>query len=186
MKHLLKLVTTFALGVFVVVSCQEKNNTASVEKPVVTAEMYSVTVNSDNGEVVFKFTEPGLNPSWTVKAPDGTKESFYDREITKKYEVAGIYSGTLVAFGEGGESDPVEFSFNPLGEVDATLSQTENILISQPWKPYDLIYYGGEGETYWEWNTEIPASAADDRLTFHKDGKFELNLGTNTKIFNDM
>ena len=186
MKHLLKLVTTFALGVFVVVSCQEKNNTASVEKPVVTAEMYSVTVNSDNGEVVFKFTEPGLNPSWTVKAPDGTKESFYDREITKKYEVAGIYSGTLVAFGEGGESDPVEFSFNPLGEVDATLSQTENILISQPWKPYDLIYYGGEGETYWEWNTEIPASAADDRLTFHKDGKFELNLGANTKIFNDM
>ena len=68
----------------------------------------------------------------------------------------------------------------------ATLSQTENILISQPWKPYDLIYYGGEGETYWEWNTEIPASAEDDRLTFHKDGKFELNLGANTKIFNDM
>ena len=190
MKHLFKSMILVALGAFMIVSCQENPAPAPVEKPVVTDAMYSVTVNAEKGEVTFKFIDQDLSPYWTITDPNKSKESFYDREITKKYEVPGIYTGQLVAFGEGGESDPVEFTFNPLGEeVDATLSTTENILISQPWKPYNLVYYGGsvEDETYWEWDSQsIPDQAADDRLTFHKDGKFELDMGENTDVFNDM
>lgn len=188
MKHLFKSMILAALGALMIVSCQEKPAPKPAEKPVVTEAMYSVTVNSETGEVTFKFNEPDLNPYWTITDPNKTKESFYDREKTVKYEIPGIYTGQLVAFGEGGESDPVQFSFNPLGEeVDETLTPAENILISQVWKPYTIVYYGGEGDTYWEWDSEsVPASAADDRLTFKKDGKFELNLGGNTAIYHDM
>ena len=173
-----------------IVSCQEKPTNEPAEKPVVTEAMYSVTVNTETGEVTFKFLETDLNPYWTITDPNKATESFYDREKTVKYEIPGIYTGKLIAFGEGGESDPVQFSFNPLGEaVDETLTPTENILISQAWKPYTIVYYGGsvEDETYWEWDSgSVPASAADDRLTFKKDGKLELNLGENTAIFHDM
>ena len=179
-----------ALGALAIVSCQDKPAPEPAEKPVVTESMYSVTVNTETGEVTFKFLEPDLNPYWTITDPNKAVESFYDREKTVKYEVPGIYTGSLVAFGVGGESDPVKFSFNPLGEeVDETLTATENILISQPWKPYTIVYYGGtvEDETYWEWDSEsVPASAADDRLTFKKDGSFELNLGEDTAIYHDM
>ena len=99
-----------------IVSCQEKPTPEPAEKPVVTDAMYSVTVNSETGEVTFKFNEPDLNPYWTITDPNKTKETFYDREKTVKYEIPGIYTGELVAFGEGGESDPVQFTFNPLGE----------------------------------------------------------------------
>ena len=180
-----------ALGALMIVSCDKKEDDKKpVEKPVVTEAMYSVTVNTATGEVTFKFTEVDLNPYWTVVNPNGAKDTFYDREVTKKYEIPGIYTGTISAFGAGGESDPVQFTFNPLGEkVDDTLTATENILISQPWKPYTIVYYGGsvEDETYWEWDSgTVPASAADDRLTFKKDGAFELNLGENTAIYHDM
>lgn len=171
------------------VSCDnQKDDPTPAEKPVVTEAMYSVTVNTETGEVTFKFLETDLNPYWTITNPNKVTESFYDREKTVKYEIPGIYTGKLVAFGEGGESDPVQFSFNPLGEeVDETLTPTENILISQAWKPYTIVYYGGEGEEYWEWDSgSVPASAADDRLTFKKDGKLELNLGENTAIYHDM
>ena len=85
-----------------VVSCQEKPTPEPAEKPVVTADMYSVTVNSETGDVTFKFVAADLDPYWTVVDPNGAKESFYDREITKKYEVPGLYTGSIVAFGEGG------------------------------------------------------------------------------------
>ena len=187
MKHLFKSMILAALGALMIISCKEKPTPDPVEKPVVTADMYSINVNAETGEVTFKFIEVDLNPYWTVVDPNGTTETFYDREVTKKYEIPGLYVGKLVAFGAGGESDPVDFTFNPLGEVDNTLSATENILISQPWKPYDIIYYGGEGETYWEWDSgEVPGSAIDDRLTFQKDGKFVLDLGENTAIYHDM
>ena len=188
MKHLFRSMIVAALGALLIISCQEKPDNVPAEKPVVTADMYSVTVNKATGEVTFKFLPADLNPFWTIVDPNKTQESFYDREITKKYEIPGVYTGTIVAFGEGGQSDPLQFSFNPLGEdVDATLTETENILISQAWKPYTIVYYGGEGDEFWEWDSEsVPASAADDRLTFKKDGKFELNLGENTAIYHDM
>lgn len=188
MKHLFKSLILSALGAVILVSCQDKPEPEPVQKPVVTDSMYSVTVNTETGEVTFKFLDEDLNPYWTISDPNKSTESFYDREITKKYEVPGIYTGQIVAFGEGGESDPVEFTFNPLGEeVDVTLSATENILISQTWRPYDVIYYGGEGEGYWEADTGwIPEQAADDLLTFHKDGKFELDMGENTDVYNDI
>ena len=188
MKHSFKLMILAALGALMIVSCKKPDDDPVPVKPVVTESMYSVTVNTETGEVTFKFTDADLNPYWTVVDPNKKSESFYDREITKKYEVPGIYTGQIVAFGEGGESDPVSFSFNPLGEaVDATLTETENILISQAWKPYTIVYYGGEGDGYWEWDSEsVPASAADDRLTFKKDGTFVLNLGEDTAIYHDM
>lgn len=190
MKQFLNLMIMAAIGALLIVSCQEKSNPGPVGKPVVTETMYSVTVNAETGEVTFKFLEPDLNPYWTITDPNRSSESFYNREKTVKYEIAGIYTVKLTAFGEGGESDPVQFYFNPSGvEVDATLSLTENILISQTWKPYTIVYYGGskEDDSYWEWDSKsVPASAADDRLTFKKDGKFELNLGKNTAIYHDM
>ena len=73
-----------------IVSCEKKPAPAPAEKPVITADMYSVTVNQETGEVTFSFTYADLDPYWTVVDPNGGKESFYDRTITKKYEVPGF------------------------------------------------------------------------------------------------
>lgn len=189
MKHLIKLMTAAFLGAALLTACnQGKKDEPIPEKPVVTSDMYSVTADAESGEVVFRFTADGLSPFWTVTEPSGLKSTFTDRDVTKTYKVKGVYNGTIVAYGTGGQSDPVAFSFT-IGNatpVDPSLSPTENILISETWKILTYGYYGGEGEEYWEWyDSSAPASAADDRLTFGKGGAFTLDLGENKSVYND-
>ena len=126
-----------------IVSCGEKPTPTPAEKPVVTADMYSVTVNQETGEVTFSFTYADLDPYWTVVDPNGGKESFYDRTITKKYEVPGVYTGSLVAFGEGGESDPVQFNFNPLGASKyKSLDKANEISALKPYTEAQMKAFG--------------------------------------------
>ena len=185
MKHLLKLMTFAALAALLAISCGKENQEdPTPTKPVVTADMYSVTANPETGEVVFKFTANGLSPFWTITDPTGTKTTFTDREVTKTYTVKGTYKGSLIAYGDGGQSDPVDFTFT-VGAVDPSLSATENILISNTWKIRYYGWYGGEGEEFWDYHEKAPVAAADDRMTFKKGGAFELNLGEDKHVYND-
>lgn len=187
MKHLFKLMTVVLLGSLLAASCKDNNDPVTPEKPVVTADMYSVTVNAETSEVLFKFTANGLSPFWTVTDPAGTKTTFTDREVTKTYKARGEYKGSLIAYGDGGQSDPVEFSFTigSSAPVDPTLSTTENILVSTTWKLRLFGWYGGEGEDFWDYHEKVPAPAADDRLTFKKGGAFVLDMGENKRVYND-
>ena len=112
MKHLFKLMTLATLGTLLAAACNKnKKDEPLPEKPTVTADMYTVTANAQTGEVVFKFTAEGLSPFWTVTEPSGQKTTFTDREVTKTYTAKGVYNGTLIAYGTGGQSDPAPFSF---------------------------------------------------------------------------
>ena len=192
MKHILRLMTVAALATLFAVSCKKDgadntSNNTTAQKPVVTADMYSVTANAETGEVVFKFTASDLSPFWTVVEPSGNKTTFTEREVTKTYKAKGEYKGNLIAYGTGGQSDPAEFTFT-IGKAtpaDPELSATENILISCTWKIRSYGYYGGEGEGYWEWFEDAPAFAADDRFVFEKGGAFKMNLGEDKRVYND-
>lgn len=189
MKNLLKLMTFAALGALLAISCgkEEKKEDPTPQKPVVTADMYSVVADAESGEVVFKFTGEGLSPFWTVIDPSGTKTTFTDREVTKTYKTKGNYKGNLIAYGTGGQSDPVEFTFSigSTAPVDPELSATENLLISETWKIRHFGWFGGEGEEFWDYHEKVPSQAADIRMTFKKGGAFELNLGGSTAVYND-
>lgn len=175
-----------ALGAMAIAACNKPTEEPTPQKPVVTAEMYSVTANSESGEVTFKFTATDLNPYWTVTDPKGTKTTFTDREVTKTYEVNGEYKGSIAAFGQSGQSDPVEFTFSIARVIDPALSETENTLMAQSWKPYQYGYCADETTDWWDWLAgPAPEMSADDVFTFAKDGKFILDLGANKDIFYD-
>lgn len=185
MKKTVKMALAIALGALVLAACQNKEE-KPLEKPVVTAEMFSVSADSQAGVVNFKFTADGLSPYWTVVDPKGIKSTFTDRETTKTYEVNGDYSGTIIAFGDGGQSDPVEFTFSISVPVDPTLSQTEMFLMANSWKPYHYGYCADPTVDWWDWEAgPVPGNSADDILTYGKDGIFTLNLGNDILVFND-
>lgn len=188
MKNIIRLMTLAAVATLFAISCDKKNDTpATPEKPVVTADMFSVTANAETGEVVFKFLPTDLSPFWTVTDPSNNKTTFTEREVTKTYKAKGNYKGNIIAYGNGGQSDPVEFTFS-IGSttpVDPALSATENILISETWKIRKYGWYGGEGDDYWEWFEKVPTQAENIRMAFKKGGAFELNLGGATSVYND-
>jgi len=188
MKKLFKLMTFVALGTLSCGKDDEKDTPA--EKPVITEDMYSVTANGETGEVVFAFLSDALSPFWTVIDPTGNKTTFTDRNVTKTFKTKGLYKGNLIAYGTGGQSNPVEFNFS-IGSyipVDPSLSPTENVLVSQTWKLYRYGYYSEE------WSDEdnaklgnlpIPSCAADDRMIFEKGGAFKLDQGADKTVYND-
>ena len=188
MKNILKLMTLAAVATLFAISCGKKDNTPDTpEKPVVTADMFSVTANAETGEVVFKFLPTDLSPFWTVFDPSNNKTTFTEREVTKTYKAKGNYKGNIIAYGNGGQSDPVEFTFS-IGSttpVDPALSATENVLISETWKIRKYGWFGGEGDDYWDWFEKVPTQAENIRMAFKKGGAFELNLGGATSIYND-
>ena len=187
MKQLFKLMTLAAVSTLLLACGGKKDNTTPAAKPVVTAEMFSVTANAETGDVTFKFVPTDLSPFWTVIDPSNNKTTFTDREVTKNYKAKGNYKGSIIAYGTGGQSDPVEFSFS-IGSttpVDPTLSATENILISETWKIRKYGWYGGEGDDYWDYFEQVPTQAADIRMTFKKGGAFVLDLGGATVVYND-
>lgn len=192
MKALKLLAAAFAATVLFV-ACNDKKDTQELSAPVITNDMWSVTV--DGNTVHFTFAASGdLSPFWKVSAPNGTAVDLgadvRSSDFTKTFEVNGLYSGTLVAFGSAGQSAPVNFTFSIGGSnVDITdpgKSTFWNILVSKTWK---LASYG-----YWgpEWAPEkiklgldIPACLADDRLTFKADGTFVLDPGDNATLYDD-
>lgn len=185
MKQFFKLILISALGAAMTISCKEKEE-APAQKPVVTAEMYSVNANEQTGEVVFSFKGTDLKPYWTVTDPKGTKDTFTEAEFTKTYDVNGLYTGSIVAFGQGGQSDPVEFSFTIAIPADPTISETEKILMSTTWKYYHYGWCADAQAEWWAWEENgIPSSSADDRLTFGKDGAFTLDLGEDKAVYNE-
>lgn len=188
MKNILKLMTLAAVATLFAISCGKKEDTpATPEKPVVTADMFSVTANAETGDVVFKFLPTDLSPFWTVIDPSNNQTTFTEREVTKTYKAKGNYKGNIIAYGNGGQSDPVEFTFSigSTAPVDPTLSATENILISETWKIRKYGWYGGEGENYWDYFELVPSQAAGIRMTFKKGGALVLNLGGATVVYND-
>lgn len=185
MKHLFKFILISALGAAMISSCKEKEGPAA-QKPVVTADMYSVTANEQTGEVVFSFKGEGLSPYWTVTDPNGVKATFTDMNVTKTYEVNGLYTGSIIAFGQSGQSDPVEFSFTISIPVNPTVSETEKLLMSTTWKCYHYGWCADAQADWWEYEeSSVPSSSADDRLIFGKDGVFTLNLGDDKAIYNE-
>lgn len=186
MKSIFKLMTIAALGAMFV-ACGDKNNSGVPEgKPVITPEMYSVTANAETGVVVFQFLNDNLSPFWSVKDPNNQEITFTDRNVTKTFELKGLYSGSLIAFGAAGQSDPAEFNF-VVGnsDWDPNLSYTQNVLLVNTWKPYYLGWYGGEGEDYWSWREKVDTYLADDRVVFKKDGKLEWNQNGTFQVYND-
>ena len=97
MKHLLKLMTIAALGALLAVSCGKNDGNTILPKPIVTADMYSVTVHSETGEVDFSFTGDALSSFWTVVEPVGITTSFNGREVSWLDDVESI---------EPSENDP--------------------------------------------------------------------------------
>lgn len=184
MKHFFKLLTFAALSALLFSCGGNSKVDPTPQKPVVTSDMYSVTANAETGAVVFKFTGSNdLSPFWTVIDASKNKTTFTDREVTKTFK-KGSYTGSLIAYGASGQSDPVEFTFT-IGNADPTLSDTENVLISCTWRPYHMGWYGGEGEGYWEWEEGVGDYLADDRVDFKKDGKLVWNQGETLKVYND-
>lgn len=188
MRIIFKLMTLTAVATLFAISCGKNDNKPETpEKPVVTADMFSVTANAETGEVVFKFLPTELSPFWTVFDPSNNKTTFTEREVTKTYKAKGTYKGNIIAYGNGGQSDPVEFTFSigSTAPVDPTLSATENLLLSETWKIRKYGWYGGEGENYWDYFELVPSQAAGIRMTFKKGGALVLNLGGATVVYND-
>ena len=117
MKHLLKLMTIAALGTLLAASCGKDNGNTILQKPVITEDMYSVSVNNETGEVVFSFTAESMSSFWTVTEPVGITTCFNGREVTKAFKSNGLYTCSLIAYGKKGQSDPVPFQFTIEGFV---------------------------------------------------------------------
>jgi len=186
MKNIFKLMTVAALCAALAACGDKGKENQPAGKPVVTPEMFSVTANAETGVVIFQFLEASLNPFWTVKDPNNASITFTDRNVTKTFELKGLYSGTLVAFGSAGQSDPVEFNF-VVGnsEWDPNLSYTENVLMANTWRPYYIGWWGGEGDEYWDWEDKAPGYLFDDRIVFKKGGAIEWNQAETFKIYDD-
>lgn len=187
MKNIFKLMTVAALCA-ALSACGEKDpGTQPSGKPVITPDMFSVNPNAETGVVVFQFLNASLTPFWTVTDPNNSSITFTDRNVTKTFELKGLYSVSLVAFGAAGQSDPVTTNF-VVGnsEWDPDLSFTENVLMANTWKPYYIGWWGGEGEEYWDWEDKAPGYLFDDRIVFKKGGAIEWNQAETFKVYDDV
>ena len=109
MKHLLELMT---IGALLAVSCAKNGgNETMPQRLAVTEDMYSVTADAETGEVRYSFTADALQAFWTVTEPSGMTTSFNGSDVMKTYKKKGLYTGSLIAYGKAGQSDPVEFNF---------------------------------------------------------------------------
>ena len=185
MKHLLKLMTFAALGALLAVSCGKNDGNTILPKPVVTADMYSVTVHSETGDVDFAFTGDALSSFWTVVEPVGITTCFNGREVTKTFKSNGVYECTLIAYGKAGQSDPVPFTFTIEGLVPPMSDAEKAAVEALTGKTFYASAYGWWGEG-WEWFEEpIEEYTADDRITFGADGSLTITQGETLRICND-
>jgi len=182
MKHLLKLMTVAALGAAVMASCGQKNDPVP-EKPVVTEDMYTVSAVAETGEVTFKFNSESLSPIWTVTDPAGIKTTFNDREVVRTFKAKGDYTGSLIAYGAAGQSDPVSFTFT-ISYVE--LSEGEAAIVNAlADKTLCASAYGWWGEGWEYFDDPVEEYTADDRITFSKDGTLVITQGETLRIYND-
>lgn len=178
-----KLLTIAACGLLVLASCGKKANTVP-EKPVLTADMYSVTCQSETGEVCFKILQDNMSPFWTVTDPSGIKETFTQREVVKTYKSNGLYTGSLIAYGTLGQTDPVSFEFtvNTPEPEDSDVAKAKAALSG---KTFKVSAFGWWGEGWEYFDDPVPEFTADDRITFAADGTLVISLGETPKIYND-
>ena len=177
MKNLFRLLTFVAVGACLL-SCN-KDEHMSLKKPVLTADMFAVTADAESGEVVFKYKADGM-AFWTVSDPYGIKATFNGSEVAKTYKSRGTYTGSIIAYGTNGQSDPVQFEFYI--ERDDQLNPVVDALSG---KTLHVAKYGWWGEG-WEYFEEyIDEYVADDTITFGADGTLTINLGETQHIYND-
>ena len=178
MKNLLKVMTFVALGAFLMLSCSKEGH-MSLKKPVLTESMFSVTADAESGDVVFKYLADGM-AFWTISDPYGIKATFNGSEVNKTYKSRGTYTGSIIAYGTGGQSDPVQFEFYI--ERDDQLNPVVDALSG---KTLHVVSYGWWGEG-WEYFEEyIDEYVADDTITFGADGTLTIDLGETQHIYND-
>jgi len=180
MKHLLKLMTVALLAV----ACGGKKENPVPEKPVVTPEMYAVTCISEKGEVTFEFLKDELSPFWSVTDPAGQKLTFTDRKVTKTYKANGKYTGSIMAYGAGGQSEPVGFEFevNTPEPEDKDVAAVKSALSG---KTFQTAKFGWWGEGWEYFDDPVPEYTADDKITFKADGTLVINQGETAHIYND-
>lgn len=178
-----KLMTVVACGLLVLAACDKKGNPVP-EKPVLTAGMYSVSCESETGEVTFKILEDSMSPFWSVTDPSGIEETFTQREITKTYKSNGVYKGVLIAYGAAGQTDPASFEFtvNRPVEEDSDVAQVKAALSG---KTFTVGAYGWWGDGWEYFDDPVPEYTVDDRITFKADGTLVLELGDTQTIYND-
>lgn len=185
MKYLLELMTIAALGASLAVSCGKDGGNTVPPKPVVTEDMYSVTVHAETAEVLFSFTADAMSAFWTVTEPVGITTSFNGREVTKAFKNNGLYTGSLIAYGKAGQSDPVPFSFTIEGFVPPMTEEEQAAQEALSGKTFYVSAYGWWGEG-WEWFEEpVDEYTADDRITFGADGTLTITQGETFHIYND-
>ena len=130
------------------VACAGKDYTVA-EKPVLTADMYSVKAETKTGKVVFAFLKNDLSPFWSVTDPSGIRETFNQREVTRTFKSNGVYKGTLIAYGQAGQCNPVSFEFT----IDTPIPEDSEVVKAKKalsGKTFKVGRYGWWGDG-WEY-----------------------------------
>lgn len=185
MKNQLNRMAFAVLGALLAVSCGKDNGNTILPKPVITEDMYSVSVNMETGEVVFSFMADAMSSFWTVNEPVGITTTFHGREVTKTFRNNGLYTCSLIAYGKSGQSDPFPFSFTIEGLVPPMTKEEAAAMEALSGKTFLASAYGWWGDG-WEWFEEpIEEYTADDRISFGADGTLTITQGETLRIYND-
>ena len=181
---IIKTTSAALLGIALLASCS-KDDYSVGPKPVVTKDMYSVSVNCTTGEVEFKFLEDAMTSFWTVEEPVGITTKFSGSDVVKAFKSNGTYRCTLIAYGKKGQSAPVSFDFVIEGFVPPMTDEELAAQNALSGKTMYVSAYGWWGEG-WEWFEEpVEAYTADDRITFKADGTLTIDQGETAHIYND-
>ena len=175
MKYLLDLMTVAALGASLAVSCGKDGGNTVPPKPVVTEDMYSVTVHAETAEVLFSFTADAMSAFWTVTEPVGITTSFNGREVTKAFKNNGLYTGSLIAYGKAGQSDPVPFSFTIEGFVPPMTEEEQAAQEALSGKTFYVSAYGWWGEG-WDLNYHYGLDAMWTVASIDGDGTVRVEI----------
>ena len=165
------------------VACAGKDYTVA-EKPVLTADMYSVKAETKTGKVVFAFLKNDLSPFWSVTDPSGIRETFNQREVTRTFKSNGVYKGTLIAYGQAGQCNPVSFEFT----IDTPIPEDSEVVKAKKalsGKTFKVGRYGWWGDGWEYFGDPVPEYTADDKITFAADGTLVIDLGETARIYND-
>jgi hypothetical protein len=173
MKKIIAISSTIAFFFFQ--SCNEKFDIG--DKPSIDQIEYSATSLEDApGTIHFSFTGKLLSPFWTIEKPDGSYLVSNKRDFTVKYSMAGEYKGAIQAYGQGGLSDSIHFTFN-VPENDELVSKLTGLDNQKVWiwdstKKGHLtgVYTDPLGQWEGQWITEPNELSAlkiyDDELSF--------------------
>ena len=182
MKHLLELMM---IGALLAVSCAKNGgNETMPQRLTVTEDMYSVTADAETGEVRYSFTANALQAFWTVTEPSGMTTSFNGCDVMKTYKKKGLYTGSLIAYGKAGQSDPVPFSFT-LNVVPPMSDEEQAVMDALAGRTFRVSAFGWWGEGWDYFDDPVDDYVVDDRITFGADGSLTITQGETLRIYND-